>query len=243
MRFIVTRPREDSAKLIKKLERAGHSALSEPMICIKALSGVTLPEKQWQAILVTSANSIRALMCFAEGADLTAVPVLAVGPASAHAANEAGFESVISAQGDLNALTKLAARQLDPSQGPVFYPSGTTISGDLKARLEQEGFTCVRLPLYEAVPAGGLSPEAIAGIGNQSFDGVFLYSPRSARTWAKCLAAAGLSQAASSLTHYCLSTAVADALNTERSNGTPFTNLTISPEPNEDSLLGSIGAN
>lgn len=243
MRFIVTRPSEDSAKLIAKLERGGHSGLAEPMIRIAGLPDVTLPKMNWQAILVTSANSVRALMTLAGGPDLVAVPVLAVGPASAHAAARAGFEKVSSAEGDLDALTDLAVRQLDPGKGPVFYPSGTTISGDLKARLEENGFSCARLPLYEAVPTDELSAETVAGIKSQTIDGVLLYSPRTARIWAKCLAAAGLAQAASSLTHYCLSTAVAEALNAESTNKAAFTNLAVSPEPNEDSLLKTIGAN
>lgn len=243
MRFIVTRPSEDAIKLITKLERDGHSGLAAPMIRIANLPGVTLPKMEWQAILITSANSIRALTALAGCQDLTAVPVLAVGPASALAATSAGFQNVSTAQGDLEALTELAVRQLDPAGGPVFYPSGTIISGDLKARLERQGFSCIRLPLYDAVPTSKLPADVASGIQDGSTDGVFLFSPRSARIWAKCLATAGLIEAASSLTHYCLSTSVADALKAESRSGSTFKNVAVAPEPNEDSLLQLISAN
>lgn len=241
MHLIVTRPEEDATKLIAKLESMGHSGSAAPMICISNLPGVILPQRPWQAILVTSANSVRALSTLEGGNELTSVPVLAVGPASTDAARAAGFSSVRTAAGDLKALTALAVQHLDPAMGPLFYPSGTVISGDLKAHLEGEGFTCVRTPLYEAVPATELPAAIVSEIKKQSADGVVLYSPRTARTWAKCLATAGLLEAASSLTHCCLSTAVADALHAECRGGPRIENLAIAPEPNEDSLLEVIG--
>ncbi len=241
MRLIVTRPEEDAAKLIAKLEQKGHSGIAAPMIRISNLPGMALPNARWQAILITSANSIRALTALKGGADLTSVPVLAVGPASAAAARAAGFTSVSTAGGDLEALTELAVQQLDPAGRPLFYPSGTVVSGDLKAHVEREGFACIRLPLYEAVPATELPAAIVLEIENQTADGVVLFSPRTARIWAKCLATAGLVEAASSLTHCCLSTAVADALHAECRGGPTLGNLAIAPEPNEDSLLGVIG--
>lgn len=242
MRFIVTRPIEDAVRLINRLERAGHSGVAEPMIRIECLPNATHPNLKWQAILITSANSIRALSALDDCPDVTAVPVLAVGPASTLAATSAGFKEVRTARGDLKALTELAVRQLDPAQGPILYPSGTVVSGDLKARLEAQGFSCTRLPLYDAVPARKLSTEAISTLKNKTADAVLLFSPRSARIWAKCLSTAGLTQAASSLTHYCLSTTIADALNPEGNCNTAFRKMVIAPEPTEDSLLQTIGA-
>lgn len=242
MRLIVTRPSEDAAKLIAKLEQRGHSSLAAPMIRICNLPNVTIPEVEWQAILITSANSVRALAELPGGHALTSVPVLAVGPASTHAARTAGFENVSTAQGDLKGLTDLAVRRLDPSKGPLFYPSGTVISGDLKKHLEQKGFACVRLPLYEAVPTTKLSVQVRSEIRGGTADGVLLFSPRSARIWAKCLASAELAEAASSLTHCCLSTSIADALHAEYQDRTTLKSVAIAPEPNEDSLLQSIGA-
>ncbi len=242
MRFIVTRPAEDAAKLVKRLEALGHSALAEPMIQIVNLADVCLPAANWQAVLVTSANSIRALSALEGKSKLTTTPVLAVGPASARAAQAAGFQDVTSADGDLKALTRLAAQRLVPDRGPVFYPSGTVVSGDLKAQLEEAGFSCTRLPLYEAVPSRVLSNRVVSELNNHAVDGVLLFSPRSAKIWAKCLITAGLVGPASSLTHCCLSNAVADALQAEGRAKTTFKNILIPPEPNEDSLLNAVGA-
>ncbi|MEM8645069.1 MAG: uroporphyrinogen-III synthase [Pseudomonadota bacterium] len=242
MRFIVTRPEQDAGKLIAKMERAGHSALAAPLIRIRNMPGITPPANPWQAILVTSANSIRALVALPGIEDLLTVPVLAVGPASTKAAQSAGFEDIRTADGDLNALTNLALSELDPAGAPVFYPSGTVISGDLKGKLEDAGFSCTRVPLYDADPASDLPDEVIQELKGGTVDGVVLYSPRTARIWAKCLAEADLTNLASSLTHCCLSTSVAEALTTSIEPGVKLKNLTIAPEPNEESLLRAIGA-
>ncbi len=242
MHLIVTRPSQDAEKLVTALQNQGHSAVSAPMIRIENLAAAEIPQAHWQAITVTSANSIRALSERPDLADLKSVPVLAVGPSSAQAATQAGFTSVSSADGDLEALMRLAVQNLSPSAGPVLYPSGTVISGDLKSQLEDKGFECVRVPLYEAVATRELPSELISAVQRGEMDGVVLFSPRTARIWAKCLGTAGLVQAASRLTHWCLSNAVAAALQDEIPNWRSVQNVVTAPDPNENSLLKAIGA-
>ncbi|MEM8685858.1 MAG: uroporphyrinogen-III synthase [Pseudomonadota bacterium] len=241
MQFIVTRPEADAKKLIAKLKRAGHRALAAPLIRIHNLPGITLPPTPWQAILVNSANSIRALTALPGSDALISVPVLAVGPASAKAAKSAGFTDIRTAHGDLDALAAMARAELDPAGSALFYPSGTVISGDLKSKLEGEGFSCTRLPLYDAEPARELPENALQALKRKTAEGVVLFSPRTARIWAKCLADAHLTGAASRLTHCCLSTAVAEALAISIGPDVTLKNVIIAPEPNEDSLLRAIG--
>ncbi len=242
MHLIVTRPAQDAEKLVTALEDLGHSAVSAPLIQIKNLAAVEIPQANWQAIAITSANSVRALAQRKDLTRLKSIPVLAVGPSSARAATLAGFTKVSSADGDLEALIKLAAQHLSASEGPVLYPSGVTISGDLKSQLESNGYDCSRVPLYEAVATTQLSAELIGSIQQCQADGVVLFSPRTARIWAKCLAKADLIQAASRLTHWCLSNAVAAALHDEFPNWRSVQNVVTAPDPNENSLLQTIGA-
>lgn len=241
MRLIVTRPNEDAGNLISALERQGHAALAAPMISIEPISDAKVPDDTWQAILVTSANSVRALVLQPGSIGLLSTPVLAVGPASARAATQAGFTSVTSADGDLKALMGLARRQLSASQGSLLYPSGLVTSGDLKSQLEEEGFSCVRVPLYDAVPAQSLPAELVTAIQDQQFDGVLLFSPRTAQIWASCVQKAGGYAIATTLTHWCLSTAVADALCREVPDWPIDQSTVIAPHPNEESLLEAIG--
>ena len=61
------------------------------------------------AVLITSANGARAVAAHPRRGELTALPVLAVGQASAAAARAAGFADVTSADGDGGDLARLAA--------------------------------------------------------------------------------------------------------------------------------------
>ena len=94
MQLIVTRPTEDAQALAEKLSAIGHDVVSAPMISIVFFENVSIPQEEWQAILVTSANSVRALERLRAHEPLSGTLVLAVGPASSEAAEAAGFRTV-----------------------------------------------------------------------------------------------------------------------------------------------------
>ena len=96
MRLLITRPREDAEPLAALLgERNIETALAPLMSIIDSdtpdpdLSGV-------QALLITSANGIRA---FARRVPARSIAVCAVDDASARAAGDLGFGDVASASG------------------------------------------------------------------------------------------------------------------------------------------------
>ncbi|MEM7429587.1 MAG: uroporphyrinogen-III synthase [Pseudomonadota bacterium] len=241
MHLIVTRPAEDAECLITRLAARGHNALGAPMVSIAFLENVSIPRGDWQAVLVTSANGIRALQKNDGFQNLLDVPVLTVGPASSAAAQNAGFRRVESANGDLSALTALARETLSPANGPLLYPSGIRISGDLQCQMEQSGFACTRVPLYAAIAAQTLPMAAANLIRSGAASGVLLYSPRTAKTWANCVEAGKLSPGLQDTVHWCLSAAVGAAL----SNAWPgraVPPLAIPPEPNETSMIEAICA-
>ena len=241
MQLIVTRPETDAAHLVEKLASKGHQVLSAPMISIAYFDDVSIPQAEWQAILVTSANSVRALERLGAHRPLLSTPVLAVGPASTEAAQSAGFETVHNANGDLSALSQLASSMLEPGAGPLLYPSGTRISGDLKGQLEALGYACTRLPLYDAVAADGIPGNVARPIRSGQIDGVLLYSPRTAKNWASCTAKDAATDELQHVTHWCLSEAVAVALLNAWS-GTALPPVQTPPEPNETSIIEAICA-
>lgn len=101
-----------------------------------------------------------------------ALPVFAVGDATAGAAQAAGFASVRSACG---ALADLARLLKDAATGPVLAPGALEPAGDLPALLA--GRIEVRaLPVYRAVGTGAVPPAA--------FDAVLVHSPRGGRALA-----------------------------------------------------------
>src|SRR5258706_14857106 len=100
MKLLVTRPEPDNQRTATTLRTLGHDVMLAPMLRIEAIADADLGTPPWAAVLLTSANGARALSAHARRAELQALPVLAVGRASADAAQAAGFTDVVSADGD-----------------------------------------------------------------------------------------------------------------------------------------------
>lgn len=207
MRVAVTRPEEDAGPLKAKLEAQGHEVVMAPLLSIARRDGVVIPQRNWQAIAVTSANGIRALPV-AHG--LTSFRTLTVGPQSLKAARAAGFEAEAHG-GDVNGLAAFIRASLDPKGGPILYLSGAETAGDLEGQLAAAGFDCHRAVLYDAAPARRLG-DAEDALRAGEIDAVLLYSPRSARIWRTLVEDAGLLQAAARVRNFCLSRNVASVL-------------------------------
>jgi len=236
MRLLVTRPDEDASATIAALEALGHEAIASPLLTIQPIAGAAIPDRAWQAILVTSANGARAIAAHPDFEKLKSIPVLTVGAASAEAAREAGFTSVVSAEGNVDLLVELVASKLEPSAGPLLHVAGSVTAGDLKGGLETKGFRVVRVVLYEAQAAKHLLDVAREALMAGTIDGVLFYSPRTAASFATLVKAVGLEATLKPLIAYCLSAPVAEAL-----VGLPFCDIQVSDEPRQSALLSLIG--
>ncbi|MDA8251716.1 MAG: uroporphyrinogen-III synthase, partial [Rhodospirillales bacterium] len=120
----MTRPQPGASETAARLRALGRDAVLAPMLAIRPrpLSLAFRP----QAVLVTSGNAIAALP-----AALHALPLLAVGDATAARAAAAGFGDVHSAGRDATALAALAARLCRPQAGPLLLASGAGQGGAL----------------------------------------------------------------------------------------------------------------
>ena len=158
-----------------------------------------------QALLFTSANGVRAFAALSPRRDLK---VFTVGDGSADAARQAGFATVESAKGDIEALAALVVDRLKAEDGILFHAAGTVTAGDLKIRLEGLGYQVRRAQLYEAKIATSLSTETRANLTLGGIDAVLLFSPRTAATFADLWRTAG-SPSLGRIHALCLSAAVA----------------------------------
>lgn len=211
MHLIVTRPQPDAEDLQRKLEIRGHRVSLAPLLDIR-MAGQRIPNRSYQAVLLTSANSARALARHPARDRLSGKICYTVGPQSRSAALAAGFVNVVEAGGTVNAIIERVQKELETSRGPLLYLSGEETSGDVEAVLKGRGFDVDRVIMYAAVPATHLPPAISSMIRRRAVDGVMLYSRRTAAVWSKCIAAHGLEPFAATMIHLCLSGAVAAAL-------------------------------
>lgn len=232
MRLLITRPEEDAEALANLLAACGIESMIAPVITVADIAGPAPDLAGIQAILITSANGVRA---FAHKSAARDVAVLAVGDASAAAARDLGFGKVESAGGDVAALAKLAADSLDPAAGALLHIAGSAVAGDLSGALAAAGFDCRRAVLYEAKPAASLGAAPRAALKDGTLDGVLLYSPRTAATFVTLADKAGVAGACARMTAYCLSPAVADAV-----RGLAWRRVVVARAPDQDSLLAAV---
>jgi uroporphyrinogen-III synthase len=233
MRVLVTRPRADSVELVAELADRGHTASIEPLLDIR-VRDVTPDSSGVQALLITSANGVRA---FAELSQTRDLPVLTVGEASAEAARKAGFKDVISADGDAQALARLAIDTLDPADGTLFHAAGTVTAGELEATLSAADFDVRRTPLYEAVPAENLSSATRTALESGTLDAVLFFSPRTAKVFVRLLYEEGITHVCRGIEAVCLSQAVASAL-----QGIVWAGVRVAERPERAALLAALDA-
>jgi uroporphyrinogen-III synthase len=232
MRYLVTRPRDDAEAFAETLRARGHVAIVAPVMEVHIMAGEPIALEGVQAVLVTSANGVRAVAARTKRRDVT---LYAVGPQTAEAAREAGFPIVMSAEGDSMALVETVARDADPAKGLLFHAAGAETAGRLKQALQTRGFRIETAVLYEAVPVAKLPAEADEALRNETADGVFLFSPRSARIFATLIGEAGLAAQCAKLIACCISAATAEAL-----SPLSFARVAVAGAPNQDAILDLV---
>lgn len=245
MKVLVTRPEPDASRLAARLAASGIKAMVEPMMVVTAVDqrppalepdlepglepSLELDLEGVQALAFTSANGVRA---FALLSMERALPVFAVGAATAEAAREAGFEVVHVAAGDVEHLAALIAGMAEPEGGSIFHAAGKVVAGDLVGLLAARGFHVVRKVLYGAEPAAALSADLQRALRDGTLDAVTLYSPRTARIFAGLVSKAGLEAEVARLACYALSKNVASA-----AGALSWASMNIAAEPSEEALL------
>lgn len=227
-RVLVTRPQEDAASVAGALRQRGFDPVIEPLMTIEPTDAEVPALDGCRALLLTSANGVRA---FAAKSDRRDLAVFAVGPATASTAREAGFTEIDQAAGDVTALAARVRAVLTPGDGWLLHVAGATVAGDLAGQLGEAGFRVNRVALYRAVAAEALSEPTVEAIRAGAIGHVLLFSPRTAEIFVDLIRRAKLDQPIRSVTALCLSQAVADAA------ALPFAARRIAATPDQAALL------
>lgn len=179
----ITRAQPGAEVTAERVRALGHDAIVAPLLSVRVLPDVEIDLRGVAALAFTSANGVRA---FADASGERGLKVFAVGAATAQAARGVGFKSVLSADGDVEALAEGIAARRSELRGAVLHPGAVDLAGDLCGALEVQGIDARRLILYETAPVDIDVAEAEA-LGRS--DAVLLHSPRAAQVLAKLLKA------------------------------------------------------
>ena len=182
-RIWITRAQPGADVTAERVRALGHEAVVAPLLAVRILPDVPIDLRGVAALAFTSANGVRA---FADASGERALKVFAVGAATAQAARAAGFKSVLSADGDVDALADGIAARRSELRGAVLHPGAAELAGDLSGALERHGVEARRLTLYETVP---VAVDAAQAEALSRCDAVLLHSPRAAQVLARLLKA------------------------------------------------------
>ena len=212
MRLLITRPEPDALKLEGVLEEMGHEATVEPLLSVSFEDTEPIDIDGAQALIATSRNALRALKASPALAEARALPLFAVGKATAAEGRALGFETVVTGAGTAPELVGHIVSAIDPANGLVVHLAGDTLTGNLKGELEAHGFRVVQPVVYRMLAAREFSEEAVEQLATGEIEGVILMSPRTAGVYATLVRKHGLVATIRPLPHFCLSQAVARRL-------------------------------
>ncbi len=242
--LLVTRPLPDSIPLATTLQDMGFDVCIEPIISIttktkQKQSLEDLLAKPPYAVILTSANGVRALAELSEERD---IKIITVGPASYEKALEFGYKDVdmanIAYGGDVKGLVRHIKEKYSPEDGMFLHVSGQITAGELMQSLKNIGFQACSLPIYKTSYATAFSSQLIGSFEEGEIEAVLLYSPRTARIFKELLEQHEIGQHMQKVDCYCLSQNVADKI-----SEISFKNIYIAKNPTQDAMLGLIKDN
>jgi uroporphyrinogen-III synthase len=182
------------------------------MLDIQNVPDISFGDGPWAAVLMTSGNAARALATHPKCGTIKTLRCFAVGRQTAEAARVAGFEEVISADGDGGDLALLVAREVSDPSLPLLYLAGDDRARDMAAELAPAGLRLETVVIYRAVATRAFEKEILAALADRKIDGVLHYSRRSTGIFVACARAGGVAQEAASLRHFCLSARASEPL-------------------------------
>jgi uroporphyrinogen-III synthase len=233
--LLVTRPEPDAERTAAALRSRGHQVEIAALLRIESIPDAELGPGPWSALVVTSANALRALESHPRRAELLGARVFAVGRSTAAAARAAGFLDVTAAGGDVQELAQHLRREELPGRAPLLYLAGRDRSGDLAGDLAADGRIVLTAVVYRAVQTDRFPPAVAAALAAGQIDGVLHFSRRSAQVYIDCARAALLLDQALAPSHYCVSPQIAAPLAAAGAK-----NLRIAALPEEASLFALI---
>ena len=179
MHIVITRPKEDSAQLIKILKSQGHLVTHMPVIKIEKLKTEKINLENYKAVIFTSSNAIRFMNI--EKFDLK-IKCFCVGNLTEATARYAGFINTYSSEGTVDSLIELIKRTLDTKSGKLLYLSSEFISKDLDKDLIRSGYSVERISNYTSLPLEQIDDSTLNLFKKNPPDVFFIYSTKSAKS-------------------------------------------------------------
>ena len=183
MNILLTRPLIDTEDLMGKFFSLGHKIIHIPTLKISAANIDPIDAKKYDAFIFTSANAIRNLKLINHDKNKIC---FCVGSITEKIVRQAGYNNTISAGGTVNALKNIIlSSDLIDKKKIIAYFCGDNISSSLDTELKIEGLQIDKIINYTSEKITDLNEENNKIICNHPPDIIFIYSKRSAESFAE----------------------------------------------------------
>jgi uroporphyrinogen-III synthase len=224
---LITRPEPGASQTARTVTSLGLVPVVAPALAIvPAAEPIRLPG-QFAATILTSSNAIAACpeICRRRLA-------FAVGSATARRAQDAGFEQVIDANADADALPPLIDATIGARNQTLFLPSGRGQGGALSAALRARGWRVFRRIAYQADPVPALPEAAITALQAGKIRWALFFSSETARQFVRLARDAGVAETLIAVEAVSISERTAMAL-----SALPWRHIHTAARPNQDAML------
>lgn len=225
---MVTRPQPECGRSADKIRSLGADAFESPMLKLSAAVPMIFDLGQVTGLAVTSSRAVRLLEAHTQIGDLRKLPSFAVGGRTADMLKQAGFKSVHSAEGDVAALSRLI--ELHQPHGLLLYPCARNHAGNLKESLAEKQVSCRSVEIYQMEQRLHFEPAVLSDLKAAAFDGILIYSRRTAEAFVTAMRTAGLIHLPGETQVFAISPQAAEPF-----SGHSF--VQTAQRPNEDALL------
>ena len=226
--MLVTRPEPDAEATLLRLQALGIEAVAAPLMVRQTLATALPAASGFAAMAVTSPNALRALAERDAVAQYQHLPIYAVGRKTADDALALGFAQAIDTGGTFGDVVNALAHA--GLTGPVFYPAGTHLSGDLGRSLVPFGVSVETVRVYDMVAAPAENLRTVLGQGLP--DAVLHYSRRSAELFVAALDGQLDRAERSAMEMLCISEKVAEPLIAAH-----FVRISLADRPDDDAMM------
>ncbi len=180
--IIITRAQPGAAKTLKGLLALGLKPLLSPALTLQPDPDILVPSPEgFSGVIFTSANGAR---FYGERETDRTLPAWCVGPSTAAAAREVGFEEVHEGTGNATRLAALIASTIAPPPLPLLHIANAAATGDLQKELKMRRYKVKFVPLYRADTAPALEPDVIETLASGKPAIVLVHSAKGAEAFA-----------------------------------------------------------
>ena len=220
MRLLVIRPQPGADASAGRVRLAGHEAVVMPLFAVQPVEWDAPSANQYDALLLTSGNAVRAAGQGLEG--LRSLPVLAVGTATARAASEFNLAVAATGNSGVDDLLKMAHQ--------LGYRRLLWLAGEDRTAFSVPAE--ISLDTRIVYRSAELRAPDCFMDNVQSAEVVMLHSPRAAQHLALLCDGQRIDRATLSL--------AALSPNIAESAGSGWKAIIVAPEPNDASLLSQL---